>query len=155
MWSRCSRGDGLKRFHHERCPQEKPWLRSVLRSPEPGLAAGSCIWRRPPAFCGFFPVFCCSPAAAVAFQGRNKPAPLAVSHPSPAPGTPAFPGEWDVFLDVIMSINRLFRSPSSFTNVILSADASPCFSAVGFSQATAQQRVGKCSCSHSKISIFE
>lgn len=54
MWPMCSRRDGLKRFHHESCPEKKPWLTNALLSPEPGLAAGSCIWRCHPAFCGYF-----------------------------------------------------------------------------------------------------
>lgn len=85
----------------------------------------------------FFPVCYCSPAAAVAFKVRNKPSLPPVSHPSPVPG---FLGERDLSLAAIISINHVFRSPSSFTNVPLSADASPCFSTVGFSWNTAQQK---------------
>lgn len=75
-------------------------------------------------FAAFFPVSCCNPTDAAAFKVGNKPTSL----PSPGPGYSCLPqGVGSLSPNVIMSINHMFRSPSSFPNVILSADPSPCF----------------------------
>lgn len=42
--------------------------------------------------------------------------------------TPAFFREQDPSPDVVISINHMFGSLPPFPNIILSADASPCFS---------------------------
>lgn len=78
-------------------------------------------------FAAFFPVSYCSPTAAAAFKVGNKFTTL----PSLLPGCSCLSqGAGSVSPYVIISINHMFRSPSSFPNIILSADGSPCFSIV-------------------------
>lgn len=78
-------------------------------------------------FAAFFSVSNCSPTAAAAFKVGNKSTTL----PSLVSGYSCLSqGVGSLSPDVILSINHMFRSPSSFPNIILFADASPCFSIV-------------------------
>ena len=114
MWPRCSRGDGLKRFHHKRRPQEKPWLRSTLLSLEPGLAAGSCIWWFHPAFSGFFSCIVLSPCCWCSIRSEKQTSPTGCQPPKPCPwALLPFPGSrmslwmWSCSLIMFLEAHRL------------------------------------------------